>query len=407
MSIAGEDISAGKLPLLIPVGIQKTDLDYILFSAQQAGAADISFASGEPVVARIRGEYVNVTQRGLQHNEVQNIACFIYGDNAISVLGSGEALDPRYSFPVSRGKRVGFRVNMTQCLAGQVSGAVQITCRSLPGLPTKLEDLDVPLDICRAFFGRQGLIIVAGETGSGKSTLLAGFFRTMAERARNHKLLTFEEPVEYTYGEVPKHPTNFIYQQEIGRDLQSFPEAVANALRRAPTDCLIGESRNKETISGTIELALTGVKTYTTVHAETPGGVISRLVQAFPYDDHASITEKLIGNAKLIVVQKLIKRIDGKQAAINCWITIDKETRAALHSIRAELIGRAIDDICFQRGTTFEHHAASRVRKGQVSLEVAAYSCGVPPKTIEKIIDEMDNDAWSLYESDDFSEYIV
>lgn len=407
MSIENANVTPLALPLEVAIGFQKTELEQIMYSAQQAGAADISFASGEPVVARIRGGYVNVTNRALQHNEVQTAASIMYGDNATAMLGSGVPLDPRYSFYVSRGKRVGFRVNMTQCMAGMVGGAIQITCRALPGLPMSLRDLDVPLDIAKAFFSRQGLVFVAGETGSGKSTLLAGVFRTILEEGRNHKILTYEAPVEYVYGEVKKHVSNFVYQQEIGKDLKDFPTAVSNALRRAPTDGLIGESRDRETISGAIELALTGCKTYTTVHAETPGGVINRLVQAFPYSDHSSITEKLIGMSRLIVVQKLVKRIDGKQAAINCWLTLDKETRSRLHGVNSEHIGRTIDAICQERGTTFEHHAASRVRKGELELEVAAYSCGVAPKVIEKIIDETDNQRWSFYDAGDFSQYIV
>lgn len=402
-----DEMSPAELPMAVPVGIHKNEIDLMLFSAWSAGAADISFASGEPAVARIRGDYVNVTKRALQHNELQIIAQILYGENAMSLLGSGRSLDPRYSFLIGRGKRIGFRVNLTQCMVGNMTGGIQITCRSLPGLPMHLSELGVPLQLAKAFFSRQGLVIVAGETGSGKSTLLAGVFRTLLEDARNHKILTYEDPIEYTYGEVNRHPTNFIYQQQIGLDIKSFELAAENLLRRAPTDGLIGEARNRETISGAIEVALTGVKTYTTVHSDTPGGVINRMVQAFPYADHPSITEKLLSQVRLIVVQRLVKRLDGKQAAINCWFINNDETKERLAGVKSEVIGREIDKICRENRTTFEYHAASRVLKNEISIEAAAYACGVLPITIEKIINETDNGHWKFYEPGDFSGSVV
>lgn len=402
-----DDISAKELPMHVDIGIGKHELDTILYSAWKAGAADIFFASGEPVVARIKGERGPITKRALQSNEVASISKLIYGENATSILGSGHALDPRYGFQIGRGRRIGFRVNMTQCLAGKTDGAIQITCRALPGLPARLDKFDVPLQICKAMFSRQGLVIVAGETGSGKSTLLAAFFRYLLEVARNHNLLTYEHPIEYTYGEVEKHFSNAVYQQEIVKDVETFAVGVSNALRRAPTDVLIGEARDRETISGVIEAVLTGAKTYTTVHARTPGGVINRMVQSFPPVDHSSMTEKLIAETTLIVVQRLVKRIDGGQCAINSWFINDRESKDILAKVKSDEIGKSIDALCLAKKTTFEHHAAYRVMRGEISVDASSYACGVPPLLIQDIVDNTAEDDWLMYDKGDFSSFAI
>jgi len=401
-----DDIVALDIPMHVDIGIGKRELDTILYSAWKANAADVFFASGEHVVARIKGERIPITKRVLQANEIVSISKLLYGENATSILGSGNALDPRYSFQIGRGRRIGFRVNMTQCTAGKMDGAIQITCRALPGLPERLDKFDVPLSICRSMFSRQGLVIVAGETGSGKSTLLAAFFRYLLEEGRNHNLLTYEQPIEYTYGEINKHFSNSVYQQEIGRDLQSFPDGIANALRRAPTDILIGEARDRATISGVIEAVLTGAKTYTTVHARTPGGVINRMVQSFPPVDHSSVTEKLISEVNMIIVQRLVKNLNGGQCAINSWFINDLETKDILAKTKPDEIGKNIDALCLAKKTTFEHHAAYRVSRKEISIDAAAYACGVPPLVIQSIIDNNTEDDWKIYDKGDFSSFV-
>lgn len=389
------DIQASALPLQMPLNFNASELQAMLYSAAMSGAADVSMASGEPVMCRVAGEYTPVTTRALQHNEVQEMAKLIYGDNILAILGSAEAADPRYSFRINRKESLGFRVNITGCLLNQNPEAIQITCRVLPNLPKSVHDLKLPFEMARHMFSRQGLVIVAGETGSGKSTLLASVFRAILENSRHHKIITYESPIEYTYEKVEKHPSNLIYQQEIGKHVKSFEIGVANILRRAPTDGLIGESRDRASISASIELVLTGCKTFTTVHAETCGGVLSRLVQSFDYVDHPSILEKLINSTRLIVVQRLVKTLDGKQTAINSWIALDGDYKERLLGIKAEKVAQLTDTICYERGTSIAHHAAYKVKMGVISLEAATHATGFNRETINGLLDTIDN---SLYE---------
>lgn len=379
--------------LTLRQGFGKEEFDAMLLNASSIGASDISIQSGGPVIFHLRGAHIRATERPILHYEAEWLATLLYyrADNTLSLLSGGRDLDARYGFNVGRGAELGFRVNITKCRVNNVIDGIAITLRILPQKPMSLTELKRPAALADAMFQKQGLIIVVGATGSGKSTLLAGAVREILEEQDDHKILTYERPIEYTYDQVEGRPSNIIFQHEIGHHLKSFPEGVRNALRRAPTDILVGEARDQETIDATIVATLTGHATYTTVHAETVGGAISRMVQSFEYAAQSSISEKLISALRLIVVQRLASNAAGNgRVALNEWMVFGKEEKRKLSTIKADGLASAIESMVLQRGLSMAHHAAYEYTRGGITLDVAATSSGVSPSDIERLVKEVD-----------------
>jgi len=382
-------------------GFGKEEFQVFLAAAYDAGASDITLQSGWKAIFHVHGVLLDVTDRPIQQNEMLYLAGLIYGDNAASLLSGGVDLDPRYEFNVGRGKRIGFRVNITSCRSGGNNSSISITLRALPQIPLSLDVLRPPKPIYDAMFPSQGLVIVAGVTGSGKSTLLAGGVRHILENMANHKILTYEKPIEYVYDEIKSHRSNVVAQHEIGNHLKTFSDGVHNALRRAPTDILVGESRDIETIDATVEATLTGHTTYTTVHAETVGGVVSRMVQTFPYEAQSSIGEKIVSAARLIIVQRLARKADGSgRIALNEWLAFGKEEKSALGVVRAEKLGQEIDRMVFERGCSMAHMAASKFGDGLISVETAAAAAGVSIRDIEMLAAKVDKSVFLTAKTD-------
>lgn len=386
----------GRMSVTLRQGFGREEFNQMLVDAAASGVSDISIQTGGQAIFHLHGEHIPVTDRPILHYEMSALVTMIYGgDNAISMLAGGRDLDPRYEFTVSRGKKLGFRVNITQCRTNGNDNGYAITLRALPSKPRTLSELKRPAEISSALFQDQGLIVVAGATGSGKSTLLAGAISHTLEHDRDNKILTYERPIEYTYELVPSHPSNIIFQHEIGVHLKSFSDGVRNALRRAPTAILVGESRDQETIDATIEATLTGHTTYTTVHAETVGGVVSRMIQAFPYEAHSSIAEKLLASLRLIVVQRLARNATGDgRVALNEWLPLGKDEKRALAACRADQLAAAVDAMVLERKTSMAHHAAFEYGRGNLTLEAASAASGVAPAQIELLAGKLDE---SLY----------
>ena len=82
----------------------------------------------------------------------------------------------------------------------------------------------------------KGLVLVTGPTGSGKSTTLAAIINQINE-SRPSNIITIEDPVEF----IHKDKKSIVSQREVGKQTESFSNALKAALREDPDVILVGE----------------------------------------------------------------------------------------------------------------------------------------------------------------------
>lgn len=146
-----------------------------------------------------------------------------------------------------------------------------------------------------------GAIVFSGAVGSGKSTTLAAL---VAALPAWRKVISIEDPVEYL---IPN-----AVQVSLSRDLnQDSHDAFATKLRAlkrsAMSDVLLGEIRDLETGRAFTDLSSSGVRLYTTVHANSAALVPARL-----HSDFIGVSMDLLaapGVLRLIVHQSLLPRL--------------------------------------------------------------------------------------------------
>jgi twitching motility protein PilT len=157
---------------------------------------------------------------------------------------------------------------------------------------------------------RKGLILVTGPTGSGKSTTLAAILN-LANNLRSEHIVTIEDPIEFV------HPDRkaLITQREVGRDTQSFKDALRAALREDPDVVLIGELRDLETVSIALETAETGHLVFGTLHTVTAAAAVDRMVDQFPADRQNQVRTVLADVLRGAVAQTLLRRKGGGRIA--------------------------------------------------------------------------------------------
>jgi len=302
-------------------------LDEFLRFCVEKEASDITFQTKSPVMIEIKGRLQKVTKRSLTQSEVADLINGIYGANATAQLLSGSDLDTQYETRIDKSFRDRFRVNATGCLVDGNFG-IQITLRAIPNSPPYLTNMNLDENLQKSLMPTQGIIIVAGATGSGKSTLLASIMRELLE-SESGKILSYESPIEFVYDSVVSENA-LISQSEIPRNLPDFPRAVRNALRRKPEYILVGEARDKETISAVIDAALTGHTVYTTVHSNGVADTIRRMVAAFPHDERYGRSVDLISMVRAIIWQMLVPTEDGSRHAVREWLIFSPEVRSRL-----------------------------------------------------------------------------
>lgn len=375
---------AGASNFELPPGFTGDDLnDFFRWAANQ-GASDITIQSGDHIFCKIKRVWVPVTARRLDHAEVERVLSITYGETGAGQLNKGFAPDYRINAVIDRDTVIGFRANATACRVGDVAKGISLTARTLPDEPVELESLKLESDILDNLFPRYGLILVVGTTGSGKSTLLSA---ANAHRARHRqwdpvRILTYEDPVETTYGRSGLGVMPLVSQVEIAKDggLRSFSEIGRNAMRRTGDVITVGELRDRETVEAGFEMALTGHCVMATLHVDTPAQVVDRMVSFFPVDGQPAAANKLMSTLKLVVAQKILPLKQGGGQAVRSWHVFDRETKRELGRRPYHEWQQQLQDMCEARGATFEDRVLPLLVDGLISFEVFRDATGFTPR---------------------------
>ena len=344
-------------------------MDKMLEHAQKLDASDITIQTGLPIYIEVYGVLMRVTNRSLSNTELGDLINAIYGPNGTAQLLSGKDIDTHYEFRPNRGIRFRYRINATACL---VDGhdAIQITLRTIPTTPPKLETMNLPDNILEAIAPQEGIVFITGSTGSGKSTLLASIIRDLIEKEdSNRKVLTYESPIEFVYDEIDT-PSSVVSQSEIPRHLPTFAEGVRNALRRKPRLIMVGECRDPATISATLEAALTGHPVYTTLHTSGVAETIRRLVTSFSGEERLGRTIDILETIRLCIWQKLVPTVDGKRVALREYLIFDEATRDLLLECNPNDITTATRRLVRERGQLMTVDAKAKFEQGMISERV-------------------------------------
>ena len=304
-------------------------VDPFLMWCVRKGTSDISIQTDRPVYTDIYGTLYPATYRAIDGVDMTVFLHKIYGPDALARLASGKDLDVSYEIRPDRYSRSRFRVNITAILS-RGRDAAQITMRVMPAEPPRMTDMGIEQQIIDNFSPRPRMIVITGPTGSGKTTLLAGGMRMLLERPHGcGKMLTYEAPIEFTYDAIHS-PRSLVAQTEVHRHLPDFSAGVRNALRRKPNIILVGEARDRETISAAIEAAQTGHAVYTTTHTTGVASTIRRMISAFDKNERSERAYALMETLRMIVTQSLVPKKGGGRLGVREWMIFPEEVREKL-----------------------------------------------------------------------------
>jgi len=340
-------------------------LDQLLEWCVQRNATDTSIQTDKPVYIEVDGVLFPVTRRNLDSADLANILNKVYGPDALAKLASGVDLDLSYEVRPDRNTRYRFRVNITAVMS-RGRDSVQITLRTLPNIPPTMLDLGIEEKIIENWAPGQGLIFVTGPTGSGKTTLLAAGCRMLVERAQGcGKLLTYEAPIEYVYDAVVG-PRSLVAQSEIPRHLPSFAAGVRNALRRKPSIILVGESRDRETVSAAIEAGQTGHLVFSTVHTIGVAATVRRIISVFDPGERTERAFALMETMRMIVTQALVPKVGGGRIGLREYLVFDEGVREYLLEQPLERWTAETQRMLTRYGQTMEQTATKAFKAGLI-----------------------------------------
>jgi len=180
-------------------------------------------------------------------------------------------------------------------------------------------------------------------------------------------ILTIEDPIEF----VHTSQRCLVNQREVHRDTLGFNEALRSALREDPDIILVGEMRDRETISLALTAAETGHLVFGTLHTSSAPKTIDRIIDVFPAGEKPMVRSMLSESLRAVISQALLKKKGGGRIAAH---EIMVGVPAIRNLIREDKVAQMYSSI--QTGSahgmqTLDQCLLELIKKGVVAREEA------------------------------------
>ena len=345
------------------------NITHLLALSIKEGASDLHLSAGLPPILRIDGDLVRMDLPVLRPKQVDELVNEVVNEAQIKALKDGIEIDFSFEIPdVAR-----FRANIFNQNRGEAA-----VFRAIPSAIPTLNELGLGEIFKKLALLPRGLVLITGPTGSGKSSTQAAMVDYI-NKNRGYHILTIEDPIEF----VHESKKCLINQREVGRDTQSFSQALRSALREDPDVVVVGEMRDLETIRLAMTAAETGHLVFATLHTTSAALTINRIIDVFPAEEKDMIRSMLSDSLQAVVSQTLLKKVGGGRIAAH---EIMIGTPAVRNLIRENKVAQIYSVI--QTGNAFQmktldQSLSTLVDEEVISLETALEKA-VSPKNISK-----------------------
>ena len=275
-------------------------MERILRLMAEKKASDVYLSAHSPALIRINGQCVPINSQVLPPDAPLHLLSEILPPARIEELEEMNELN--MGVPLAGVGR--FRISAMR-QRGSIAAVIRFISVDIPALAS----LSVPMILGDLVMNKRGLLLMVGATGAGKSTTLASMLDYRNENSSGH-ILAIEDPIEFLF----KNKRSVVNQREVGTDTQSTQLALKNALRQAPDVIMIGEIRDRETMSAAIAYAQSGHLCVATLHANNSYHALNRILSFYPVEVRQTMLGDLAAATKAIVSQRLLRTVAGGRA---------------------------------------------------------------------------------------------
>jgi twitching motility protein PilT len=350
----------------------KNKLDELIKLVVQQGASDLHISEERKPMLRINGDLNPVMKyEASDQEEVKSILYSMINEVFKDRFEKEQQVD--FSYQHIDGTR--FRGN------GFIQqGKIGIVMRFIPKDIKSIKDLNLPPILETFARKKQGFFLVVGPVGQGKSTTLAAMIDLINQERPEH-IITIEDPVEYIYHQK----RSMIDQREVGIDAASFSSALISTFRQDVDVILVGEMRDRDTMSAAVTAAETGHLVFSTLHTNNASQTIDRIIDSFPSDQQAQIRIQLASSLIGIFSQRLIPRISGGMVPAYELLINNNAVANLIREKRTHEIDTVIETGSESGMIDMNRNMADLVRRGEITVE-NAFTNSFRPKVLEKLI---------------------
>ncbi|MBV8502803.1 MAG: PilT/PilU family type 4a pilus ATPase [Paucibacter sp.] len=331
------------------------NMERILRLMAEKGASDVFLSASMPVLVKLNGQMVQLSDQALTPGQPKQLISEVIDARALEELEREGELN----MAVSVAKVGSFRLS-----GFRQRGSIAAVFRHIPHKIPTIESLSLPPVLGKLVQEKRGLILMVGATGTGKSTTLAAMLETRNQNMSGH-ILTIEDPLEFLF----QNKKSLVNQREVGRDTATLHIALKNALRQAPDCILIGEIRDRETMTAAISYSLSGHLVLATLHGNNTYHALNRVLSFYPPDARPALLNDMAAGLKAIVSQRLVRAVAGGRVPV---IEILLNTKLVSELIeRGDFAGvkEAMEKSMAEGSQSYEEHFAKLINEGTITRE--------------------------------------
>jgi twitching motility protein PilT len=340
--------------------------------ARAAGDAvsDIIISAGQPLWVRSADGLAASAGGAVGASEIRSFVESLLDPRRRQLLESEGSVDLPWEAPTidDEGPQR-FRINVFTQAHG-----LAIALRPIQRHAPSLSELNLPESIGALANTSGGMVLVVGPTGSGKSTTLAAILERV-NRTRACHVITLEDPIEFVH--QPRRC--LIHQREIGTHVESFAHGLRAALRECPDIILVGEMRDRETMTLALTAAETGHLVFSTLHSGSAPMAIDRLVDNFPEHQQGQIRQQVAGSLRAVLTQQLLQGLKpGTRYPALELLTVNYAVAALIRDGKTHQLATQIQTGRDDGMIAFEASLIELLRSGRITRETALAATRTP-----------------------------
>jgi len=336
------------------------NMERVLRLMAEKQASDVYLSANMPVLIKIHGQVLQLSDQALTPQQPRQLLTEILTPSQMEELDETGELNVGVTLP---GLAV-FRLS-----GFKQRGSIAAVFRCIPTQIPALGSLNLPEILQLLILEKRGLILLAGATGAGKSTTLASMLDHRNQQMSGH-ILTIEDPIEFLFSNAK----SLINQREVGRDTQSIQIGLKNALRQAPDCILIGEIRDRETMTMAISYALSGHLVLSTLHANNSYHALGRI---------------LASGLRSIVSQRLLRSTSGGRVPAVEVLLNTKLVGELIEKSDFGGIKEAVEKSMAEGSQTFEQDIARLIMAGEVTRDEGLANSDSPTNLMWRLQNDM------------------
>jgi len=351
----------------------KKELKELILTVIKEGASDLHLSVGVRPAIRVNGSLMPLVKRPvLAPEDSEGLILLLLSDFNQERLKTEKEVDFSYSFE----DKARFRGN-----AFYQKGFLSCSLRLIPPQVKELKSLNLPETILQHLaYKEQGFFLVVGPIGHGKSTTLSSMI-DFINHTRSEHILTIEDPIEYLFIQ----DKSIIEQREVFFDTTSFHRALRSMFREDVNVAMIGEMRDTETISTAITAAETGHLILSSLHTNSAGQTVNRIIDSFPPAQQNQIRIQLSSSLLGIFSQRLLPRISGGLIPAYELLINNNAVSNLIRDARIHEIDTVIETSLDQGMVSLNRSLVDLVRRGEITIE-NAIAFSLNPKELQRVI---------------------